>query len=108
MKSEETYKFMSIFDFKDSESKQKFLNFVDGENGIKITRNYQGCISINIYNSKNNPNQLIMIQEWNSKKSKRSYLEMRQKEGTHQFFETLVNKSVELDLITPINFCAKL
>ena len=103
-----SYKFMSIFDFKDSESKQKFLDYAHSENGIKITREYKGCISINIYSSKISHNKLIMIQEWDSKKSKKSYLEMREKEGRQDFFETLLSKPVELDLITPIDFSSKL
>lgn len=108
MIGERTYQFISIFDFKDSESKQKFLNYAHSENGIKITREYKGCLSINIYTSKNSSNKLIMIQEWDSKQSKKSYLEMREKEGRQDFFETLLSKPVELDLITPIDFSSKL
>ena len=48
-------KFISIFDFKDEKNKEKFLKFAYSENGIKVTRKYKGCISINVYNSKNNP-----------------------------------------------------
>ena len=99
---------MSIFNFKDSESKQKFLDYAKSENGIKITREYKGCLSINIYNSKNCSNKLIMLQEWDSKKSKKSYLEMREKEGRQDFFETLLSTPVELDIITPIDFSSKL
>ena len=37
MIDKKTYKFISIFDFKDNESKQKFLDYAYSENGIKIT-----------------------------------------------------------------------
>lgn len=102
------YTFISIFNFKNQECKNKFLNFAHSKNGLEITRNYKGCISINLYTSKNNINRLVLIQKWNSKYDKKCYLEMREKEGTHEFFNTLVTSPIELDFITPIDFKANL
>ena len=108
MKQINNYKFMSIFNFKDNEAKKKFINFVFGDNGMKITRNYKGCLSINIYSSNKDTNKLVMIEEWNNMKSKKSYLEIRKKEGLYKYFETLLKNPVELELITPIEFNSKL
>ena len=110
MLGENNYAFMSIFDFKDDESKQKFLDAVNSDIGIKKTRQYKGCISINIYNSRNSPNKIIMIQEWESKADKKSYLKMREEEGKLNlaFYESLVKSPLELDLLTPINTNSKL
>ena len=100
--------FMSVFDFNDKECMQKFLDFARSENGIRKTRNYTGCISINAYMSKREPNKLIMIQEWDSKQHKKAYLAMREKEGIYQFFDTLVKTKTVLDVITPMDFNSKL
>ena len=40
----------------------------------------------------------------NSSPRKKWQYEFLKKEGIHKFFETLVNKSVELNIITPIDF----
>ncbi len=88
--------------------KKKFIDFTNSKRGINVTKNYTGCVSINLYNSKNNQNKLIMIQTWNSMYHKKLYLKMREKEGTHDFFKTLVKTPLELDIITPINLNSKL
>ena len=108
MNSKNNYKFISIFEFKNNESKQKFINFALSENGLKKTRNFKGCLSINIFSSSINPNKIIMLQKWNSKKSKKLYLEMRKKEGLNKFLEKLVSKPVKLDLINIIEPLSKL
>ena len=97
-----TYTFLTVFHFKDMASKKAFLHFSKSKHGISLTRDYQGCQSINLYDSNLDSLKVIIIQKWDSKKNKKAYLEMRAKEGTHDYFNTLVSTPMELELLTPI------
>ena len=39
----------AVFTFKDQESKEKFIEFCNGENGLGVTRGWKGCRSIDCY-----------------------------------------------------------
>ena len=46
MSSHHTVK--ATFTFKDQESKEKFIVFCNGENGLSVTRGWDGCVSIDL------------------------------------------------------------
>ena len=39
----------AVFTFKDAASKNKFINFCNGDNGLSVTRAWKGCQSIECY-----------------------------------------------------------
>ena len=39
----------AVFTFKDVASKNKFINFCNGDNGLSVTRAWKGCQSIECY-----------------------------------------------------------
>ena len=47
-----SYRVSAVFTLKDTESKDKFVTFCNGENGLSITRAWKGCKSLNMYESR--------------------------------------------------------
>ena len=100
--------YITIFKFKNSDCKQKFIDFANSDNGLIVTKNYTGCLELNLYSSKNDKNKMILIQKWDNIYNKKKYLKMREIEGTYKFLNTLVESPFNLDLLTSINLNSKL
>ena len=45
----------AVFTFKDVASKNKFINFCNGDNGLSVTRAWKGCQSIECYECHDSP-----------------------------------------------------
>ena len=70
------------FRFKDCESKQKFTDWLaDKENGLSLTRAWEGCKSVEVYESSEDENTLILWEKWEKKESQESYMKMRTETG---------------------------
>ena len=50
--TESCYRVCAVFILKDNESKDSFVKFANGENGLVVTRAAKGCKSIDMYESK--------------------------------------------------------
>ena len=44
----------AVFTFKDYECKNRFVDFCNGEKGLSVTRNFDGCQSIECYEKQDN------------------------------------------------------
>ena len=69
------------FKFVSLEKKQEFIDLLQGENGLQVTRKFEGCININCYDHLDNENSLILIQQWEERKNHEDYLKMRKETG---------------------------
>lgn len=98
----DTLKFITIFNFKDESAENIFLKYINGNNGICITRGFEGCISVDIYRVKKKKYKLIMIEKWNSLSNKKKYLKMRENEGLYKFLNELVKTPLELNLLSKL------
>ena len=47
-----------------SENREEFIKFLSSEDGLSVTRNFEGCISIECYISKDNENTIILWEKW--------------------------------------------
>ena len=65
------------FTLKDAEAKDKFVSFGAGENGLSVTRGWKGCKSIEMYESREDSNKIVIWQEWESKEDQESYIAHR-------------------------------
>ena len=79
------YTVSALFTFKDNESKNKFIAFLNGENGLSVTRSYEGCQSIECYESRGNPLQLTIWQQWSSQENQEKYIKFRHEDGSFKF-----------------------
>ena len=61
-----THTARAVFTFKSAETKAAFINFCSGERGLDITRAWEGCISIECYESADNPLEMTIWQKWES------------------------------------------
>ena len=60
-------------------SKEKFIEFCNGEKGLSVTRAWKGCQSLDCYESHDDSNKIVIWQKWDSKEDQQSYIKHRQK-----------------------------
>lgn len=94
-----SYRVSAVFTLKDSKSKDKFVEFANSDKGLSVTRAWKGCKSLIMYESRENPNKLIIWQEWESQTDQESYIKHRHDDGSFDFLGELVSCPPE---ITPI------
>ncbi len=98
--TESSYRVCAVFTLKDSASKDRFVTFGAGEKGLSVTRGWKGCKSIEMYESREDSNKIVIWQEWESKEDQESYLKHRHEDGTFELLGELVACPPE---ITPIH-----
>ena len=99
MSEKESYRVCAVFTLKDQQSKNRFIEFVNGENGLIIARKFDGCISIDFYESREDAMKLIIWQRWESKEKQEAYIKFRHDDGTFDLLKELVASP---PAITPI------
>ena len=94
----------AVFTFKDDECKNKFIEFCNGENGLSVTRGWQGCQSIECYESQDNARQVIIWQKWDNQEAHVSYVKHRHDDGSFDFLGDLVAVAPEIISLNPVSF----
>ena len=102
--SSESHTVKAVFTFKDNESKDKFVEFCNGENGLSVTRAWEGCQSIECYESSENSLQVVIWQKWNSKENHESYVKHRHEDGSFTFLHELIASPPEIVPLRPVLF----
>ena len=97
--TENSYRVCAKFTLKDQESKDRFISFANGETGLSVTRGWKGCQSIEMYESREDSNVVVIWQRWDNKESQESYVKHRHEDGTFDLLGELVACPPE---ITPI------
>ena len=94
----------AVFTFKDNESKDKFIDFCNGEKGLDVTRGWHGCQSIECYEGHENRNQIVIWQKWETKEDHESYVKHRHDDGSFDFLGDLIASPPEIVPLRPVNF----
>lgn len=102
--SQNSHTVVAQFTFKDIESKQKFVDFCNGEKGLHITRSWPGCQSIECYESEEDPNKIFIWQKWDNKESHESLVKMRHEEGSFNTLGDWVLVPPEITSLKRVNF----
>ena len=84
------------FTFKSQELKQKFLDILDGDQGLKITREWPGCQFIECYESEENPLELCIRQKWDKQSDHESYMNMRKETGLFNSVMEMLSTPLEI------------
>ena len=85
----------ATFKFKDGK-KQDFLDILNRPEGLEVTREGEGCSSISVFESEEDPNLLVIWQKWESKTNHESYLEMRKSTGLFNQVMEMLNEPFEV------------
>ena len=96
---ESCYRIYAIFTLKDSDSKNKFVDWCNGTNGLSVTRGYTGCLSLDMFESLENQNKVVIWQRWDSKEHQEAYIKHRHDDGTFDLLTPMMSAPPE---ITPI------
>ena len=89
-------KVIAKFIFKDGKLKEfnELLN--DPVNGLNFTRNCKGFIGIEQLKDQDNPNTMILLQEWETKQDHLDYLQLRTEQGLFTKLETMLVEKPEI------------
>ena len=99
-----THTVSATFSFKDSECKNKFIEFCNGDNGLGVTRSKKGCILIECYEKQDDPNTIIIWQKWESKEDHEDYVKFRHEDGSFEFLEELICSPPEISSLEHVDF----
>ena len=94
----------AVFTFKDQECKEKFIDFCNGENGLSVTRGWEGCHSIDCYEKHDNKLAIVIWQKWASKESHESYVKHRHEDGSFDFLGELISCPPDISALRPVIF----
>ena len=100
--TESCYRVCAVFILKDNESKDSFVKFANGENGLVVTRAAKGCKSIDMYESREDSNKLVIWQCWDSKEDQQAYLKHRHEDGTFEMQKEWVASPPDISPIRPM------
>ena len=94
----------ATFLFKDSASKDKFIEFCNGDNGLKVTRAWPGCQSIECYEAHDTPLKVTIWQKWENSQGHESYVKHRHDDGSFDFLGELIAAPPEITPLRPVVF----
>ena len=94
-----SYRVCAVFTLKDQHSKDRFVTFCNGENGLSVTRAFDGCQSLEMYETYENPNKIVIWQRWESKEKQEAYIKHRHDDGSFDFLGELVACPPEINPI---------
>jgi len=94
----------AVFTFKDQESKEKFIEFCNGDNGLSVTRGWKGCQSLDCYEAHDNNMKVVIWQKWDSKEDHESYVKHRHDDGSFEFLHSLFASPPEISALRPVVF----
>lgn len=88
--TENCYRVCAVFTLKDQECKKRFIEFANGENGLSVTRAAKGCLSLKMFESREDEMKLIIWQKWDSKEDQEAYIKHRHEDGTFEMIGEIV------------------
>ena len=93
------YRICAVFSLKNQESKDTFINWCNGDNGLHVTRGWNGCKSLKMFESCESPNKIIIWQKWDNKQSQESYIKHRHDDGTFDLLTPLMSAPPDINPI---------
>jgi ketosteroid isomerase-like protein/quinol monooxygenase YgiN len=86
----ESYRVCAVFTLKDQECKKRFIEFANGDNGLSVTRSAKGCLSLDMFESREDEMKLIIWQKWDCKENQEAYIKHRHEDGTFEMIGEIV------------------
>jgi quinol monooxygenase YgiN len=88
------------FIFKDRDNKQKFMDILNGPDGIIRTREFEGCESVECFQSQENELEFNIRQKWSSVAEHESYMQMRKESGLFDSVTEMLSSPFEVTHLT--------
>ena len=63
------------------EKKAEFVEILKGPDGLKVTRDFKGCLNVSCFDDADDENTLFLLQSWESREDHEAYLKMREETG---------------------------
>jgi len=94
----------ATFEFKDESCKDRFIEFANSEKGLKVTRAWPGCVSLETYESHDNPLKLTIWQKWADPQSHEGYVKHRHEDGSFDFLGEILASPPDIGALHPVVF----
>ena len=94
----------ATFTFKDQVSKERFIDFCNGDKGLSVTRGWDGCVSIDCYEKHDDPLAVVIWQKWETAANHESYVKFRHDDGSFDFLGELISCPPEISALHPLLF----
>ena len=92
------------FILKNQESKDRFITFCNGDNGLSVTRAWKGCQSVDFYEATDNSMKVTIWQKWDTQADRESYVKFRHDSGLFDFLGELLESPPVITALKPLLF----
>ena len=86
----------ATFTFKTDEGKQEFIDILNGDDGLSVTRSWPGNESISCFSSTENPLKFVVQQKWASAGAHAEYMAMRKSTGLFDHVTSLLSEPLDI------------
>lgn len=91
------------FVFKGVAEKTKFLEILNGDEGLRVTREWPGCESFECFESHENNLEVNIRQKWQKESDHASYMEMRKQTGLFASVMEMLSSPLEVTHLNPLD-----
>ena len=85
-----TCRVIADFNFKDGEI-GKILGIGESANGFQVTKDFKGCLGIDVSIDMDNPNRMILTETWKNRDDHAQYMKFRESEGPDGFLAKIIS-----------------
>ena len=96
------HKVMATFNFKSVDDKKWFLNLLDGDDGLSVTRKAEGNVDIQLCTSNLDECQVLVWQTWETQANHEAYLQMRKDSGLFDEVTSRLNGELQINRLTHV------
>lgn len=97
--TESCYRICAVFSLIDQKCKNTFVDWCNGPDGLSVTRSYDGCQSLEMFESRENPCKVVIWQKWDSKDQQEAYIKHRHEDGTFDLLTPLMSAPPDISPI---------
>ena len=69
----------------------KIIQFGEGAKGFQVTKDFKGCLGIDMSIDMDNPNRMILTETWENRDDHTLYMKFRESEGPDGFLAQLIS-----------------
>ena len=85
-----TCRVIADFIFKEGEI-SKIIEIGEGDNGFQVTKDFKGCLGIDMSIDMDNPNRMILTETWKNRDDHAQYMKFRESEGPDGFLAKIIS-----------------
>ena len=73
----------------------RIIEFGEGANGFQVTKDFKGCLGIDMSIDMDNPNRMILTETWENRDDHTQYMKFRESEGPDGWLAKIISSLSE-------------